>query len=578
MTPKTKRFRARLTLLMLTALLVGSVVVVPSAFGATFVRVEGVVSHVHWTNADPRNPEKGEEVYLSLDSPIAGSDILRLETVRNTTIRPTRFDDLDELDRRRVTISGRLEQPRVPGGIPVLTAGNISVGGDASLGKGFGLTDRPGRNVPLLTALCRFADETGNQRDQSYFEGLMGADSLAAEFWDELSYGTITLNGSKVVPESGPWYVLPGDVEDYLSIDDPTKMDLKKLFTDCTALAAQDVDLDDFGIVNLFFNFQLVSYSFGGSMGGRRTTWVPYSHWEQAWIPFHELGHAFRGVHSPFQSEYDNAWDLQSGAQLATQPSADFGPVPQHSNVWNKDRAGFVPGTRKRVVPIQGTTTFTLRSATNPVGSGPIMATIEPDAFHSYIIEFRTREGYDAGMPFGAENGVVIIHENFDDPDPEGKKRRAVLMGADGGAGARWLEGDVFKRWELTTPFVPNHNYDIDGFLIRVDEITATSATVTVTRLPRVLLEKGERTKTSYELTWDDASDVETRFEVQYAPVATPEAVSTIIIPGNQTSLVRQGLGAGQSFVHRHRACNHIGCGPWSPDLVYGTRSFDIGS
>jgi len=572
------RLRNVLVAAVLALTLLG-VTEVPPARGESSVRVEGVVNEVRFTNGDIRNPIKGEELYLSLSEPLGGASTLKLVLGRSVKVTPAHLaagEDLDHvLASRRVIASGSLSQPS-RGGLPVFTADHIQVKDDASVGTGFDISGGPTRIVPLLTVLCRFNDQLDNQGPQSYFEGLLGPNGLAADYWKEATYDQVSFASSKVVPESGSWYVLPSKMSEYLIVgEDKTDMDLVKLYDDCTKLAAQDVNLDNFGIVNLMFNTQLVNYSFGGGWGGRRVTWIPGNHWKDAWIVLHELGHALGGLHSPFQAEYDNAWDLESGANLATQPNPIYGNVPQHPNVWNKDRSGWIGPERKVAVPTQGTTTFTLVSASNPVSPGPIMATIKPDGFHSYILEFRTLEGYDAGLPFGGESGAVIIHEVFDDPDPKGKGPRAVLLGADGGVGARWLEGDVLKRWELNTPYVPNV-YDIDGFLIRVDEISAHTAKVTVTRLPYSLVEKGVRSTTAYAVTWDDITDVETDFMLQYWPVGHPEQAETTLRPANSTSYIRAGLQPGQEFVHRIRACNAIGCGPWSPEFVYGTKDFGI--
>ncbi len=574
---RARRLRGVLVATALASMVVG-MEGVAVAGGQSTVRLEGVVDQVHFTNGDMRNLVKGEELYLSLTEPVGGKSVVKLVLGRSVKVTPQRLtvgEDLDHvLASRRVVASGSLSQPR--GGLPVFTAEHIQVKEHTGFGTGFDISGRPGRTVPVLTVLCRFNDREDNQESQAYFEGLAGENSLAADFWKEASYNQVSLAGSKVVPASGPWYVLPKPMSDYLVDNDgKTEMDLGLLYVDCTTLAAQDVDLDDFGIVNMMFNVKLVGYSFGGSMGGRRVTWVVGDHWREAWIVFHELGHAFRGAHSPFQSEYDNAWDLLSGAQLATQPYPPYGNVPQHPNVWNKDRAGWIGAAKKFSVPTQGTTTFTLQSASNPVNPGPIMATIEPDGFHSYILELRTAEGYDSGLPLGGETGAVIIHEVFDDPDPKGKGPRAVLLGADGGAGGRWLEGDVLKRWELDTPYVPNV-YDIDGFLIRVDDISTHSAKVTVTRLPYSLVEKGVRSTTAYAVEWDDITEVETAFMLQYWPVGHPEQAETTLRPANSTSYIRAGLQPGQEFVHRLRACNAIGCGPWSPEFVYGTKAFGL--
>jgi hypothetical protein len=139
---------------------------------------------------------------------------------------------------------------------------------------------------------------------QPFFQGLAGEDSMMDSYFRTTSYGQINLVGSKVVPARGNWYVLPGKQADY--IDEDKEMRLGKLYEDCTALAAQHVNLNDFAAINMAFNTNLVNYAFGGGLDGRRLTWLPPLGWLNGGVTAHEMGHAFYMSHTGLAAEYDN--------------------------------------------------------------------------------------------------------------------------------------------------------------------------------------------------------------------------------------------------------------------------------
>jgi hypothetical protein len=279
-------------------------------------------------------------------------------------------------------------------------------------------------------------------------------------------------------------------------------MDLGKLYSHCSALAAADFNLDDFAVINLAFNSDLVNYSFGGGLSGRRVTWLTPKGWKTGGTTAHEMGHAFRMVHTGLASEYDNAWDVMSGSGKACTPNATYQCLPQHQSAYNKLSAGWL-ANRVIEIPEQPKTTVELAPMDNP-GSGKVLARIapaDPDAHHAYLVEFRRPVGLDKNLPLAGSTGAVIIYEYWETPkwtteDPDDVVKHIQLMGKDGLAGARWLPGMVFDRSQMFTgnicdmddncqlsPIEEAWDYELDGIRIKVDAITSAKATVTFTQL-----------------------------------------------------------------------------------------------
>jgi hypothetical protein len=520
------------------------------------LRGEGIL---HGFVTDARYPSRG--VRIAVPSRVAA-----------------RYGGVEALMGKRVAITASRTAGAAAGTRNELTALAIDVQGDASKGVSLDLSAFPqGKATPTLTIMCRFADKPVEPADQSYLNGLAGQGSLLDSYWQNVSYQQIHLGGSKVVPAAGPWLVLPGKEADYLTNTGngtdfalqvgKKEMKLGKLFEDCTGLAAGLVNLDDFAVINMAFNTSFIGYAFGGGMGGRRLTWLPEWSWRNAGVTGHEMGHAYGMTHVGWKGEYDSAWDVMSGATMACATHDTYTCVPQHPSAYNKDRAGWL--TNRRVdVPLNTTTTVNLRSLSNP-GPGTVAAKISPDEFHSYYVEFRTAAGLDAHLPLG-EVGAVIIHEawKFND-DFKGD----MVTGTNGKTGAHRLTGSVFARWQEETPREPFF-WEFDGVLVRVDSIGATSATVTITHLPRPGLfpKKGTQTANSYTISWEDGAAAATRYEILVSDQPNnPNSWKTVIVPANKTSHTFTNVPSDKQFAHAVRACNNVGCGPQTFTLTYGT-------
>lgn len=541
------------------------------------VQVEGILGAVYADPTDGRSPAYMETLVTSERDRSQSTEITFPAALID------RYGGIDELTSKRVSVTAVAETRGRSRG--TLTATAVQVLGDGS--KGLPLATPAGSTgspKPALTALCRFADKPVQPQMQSYFEGLAGASSLMSNYFSNTSYGRINLDGSKVAPARGNWYVLPGNQADY--IDEDNKMELRKLYDDCTGLAAQHFNLDDFAVINMAFNTSLVNYAFGGGLDGRRLTWLPPVGWLSGGVTGHEMGHAFKMSHTGLAGEYDNAWDVMSGSGLACTPHPVYKCMPQHQSAYNKNRAGWLEG---RIVDVPELTTTTVElQPLDAAGTGPVLARItptDPVARHAYYVEFRRPVGLDANLPLAGAVGAVNIYEYWETPapteeDPDKIAKHIQLMGTDGKAGARWLPGMVFDREKMFTgnncdqnscqksPIEEALDYELDGIRIRVNSITATKASVTFTQLPALQLAAGDTTPSSYTLHWTEPASTASFVKIHYTDNKNDSG--DIFVPANSTSFTFNNAPSGVTYTHTIQACNVVACGTGSNVITTG--------
>jgi M6 family metalloprotease-like protein len=278
-----------------------------------------------------------------------------------------------------------------------------------------------------ITLGCRFSDVAATSRDRNYFQSIYGtAPTQLGHYWDEVSYGKISLAGSI----AQDWKTLPQTRAFYVPIDPATNKedaDLSKLFTDCVALHDPDVDFSVNGGaqgVNLVFNDNLDGSAWGGSrcvtLDGINkcwsTTWLPPWSYEGTATMGHEMGHAYGLPHANNSDDdgwpYDSPWDVMSDSRRSNSVlDSVYGRLPKHLNMYSRNRLGWVDAPRKLDVPAgSGVQTVTLDRA-NLRGSTRVqMITLSyPGVTNRYFtIEARKIGGtYEAAMPGDA----VIVHE-----------------------------------------------------------------------------------------------------------------------------------------------------------------------
>lgn len=349
------------------------------------------------------------------------------------------------LDRRHVTLTVRR----------LLTAAEARAAGPVVEASGAQVTGpQPGPSAvtsasnylhfsgaqPFVTILCRFQDtDSTTLPPPSRAQTIMGASYPGmANYYAELSNGTITLAGSKVVG----WYTLPHARAFYLVNG---QADLNQLLSDCTGAADADVNFPDFRGINMQFSNDLDCCSWGGSTvlsldgtaKGYGVTWNAL--WGLTSANYaHEMGHSFGWQHShgPYGQTYDSKWDVMSWSALWYDPT--YGNIPGHTIAYNKWLVGWIPEARHFVAPVGKSTILVERSAQPEANGDYLLAEIPiPGTAQRYTLEARRWVGkYDSHLPGEA----IIIHQCAD---------ACTVIDADGNgnvndAGAEWTVGETF--------------------------------------------------------------------------------------------------------------------------------------
>ena len=173
---------------------------------------------------------------------------------------------------------------------------------------------------------------------------------------------------------------------------------------------ANHIDLSPFCAVLVMFNSATDS---GGAGGPRVVIGYSKTDWDST-FNLHELGHGFGLGHTWFARpdiEYGDQWDVMgSGFNFKNKHSARNG---SGMNAFNLRKLGCIPDDRMFESDGQpGNHTITL-AALNQVHANThyLMASIPPTpgsgSNTSYLVEFRRKRGWDAGIP----QDTVLVHE-----------------------------------------------------------------------------------------------------------------------------------------------------------------------
>ena len=334
-------------------------------------------------------------------------------------------------------------------------------------------------NTRWVTVMCKFSDVLTEQKDQSFFQSQYGtAPGQLGHYWSEVSYGKVNLAGSS----AHGWYVLPQARSAYVPAEG--KANLSLLFQDCAAAADPYVDFTGVQGVNMMFNGNLDGYAWGGSScatldGVRRcprVTWNPPWGFSNLAPLAHEMGHGYGLPHSDNsdgdEDTYDNPWDVMSDIWSNARRDANYGALPKHVNVQQRDRLGWVDVARKTTIAAGsvGVRQIALDYASLAGAGGAQMVVLalppQSDPFLTvvYTLEARRPVGnYDAALAGDA----VIIHR------VEGDRAARSMDASVPPANVSNNEGSMFKPGETW-------NSPEAAYWVRVDGKTATGFLVTV--------------------------------------------------------------------------------------------------
>ncbi|HEV3303730.1 MAG TPA: hypothetical protein VG055_29020 [Planctomycetaceae bacterium] len=265
---------------------------------------------------------------------------------------------------------------------------------------------------PWAIILCKFSDlATFEPYPVDYYEQCFtefGAGTgREFDYFREVTYGVLDLTGTRVFG----WFNMPRH-----SSKDP---DTLKYPSGRAALhdwgvevaKAHRIDLRPFHGVAVFFN----AHTDSGATGRHR---VVIGYKNQDWEPtfnLHEFGHGFDLGHSWSARpdvEYGDRWDLMSAMRVYTFTDRFGRRTGPGLNACNLHQLGCIPRNRIWSPTGQfGTQTFTLAALNRPEANGYLMASIPPAAGStsktSYVIEFRQKKRWDAGIP----RDTVLVHE-----------------------------------------------------------------------------------------------------------------------------------------------------------------------
>ncbi len=333
-----------------------------------------------------------------------------------------------------------------------------------------------------ITLMCKFADIATEQKPRAYFQTQYGdAPGQLGHYWSEVSYGQINLAGSS----AHGWYTLPKPRADYLATSGgKQKAQLSELFADCAAAADAEVDFTGIQGVNLMFNGELDGNAWGGgacaTLDGAytctRVTWSPPWSFANLAPLAHEMGHGYGLPHSNNADgdgdTYDNPWDLMSDAWRNATSDATYGLLPKHVNMYQRERLGWLPATRKRIVPANNLVTheFVLDagSLANSTNTQLVVLALpaQPDPYRTviYTLEARRRTGaYESRLAGDA----VIIHRledygiaysiDADVPAADFSSNEGSMLKV----GERWSTPDDQHWVEVVSATA-------DGFIVRV--------------------------------------------------------------------------------------------------------------
>lgn len=304
-------------------------------------------------------------------------------------------------------------------------------------------------SVPWVSILCKFADISTEPKTLAYFQGMYASTFPGLDhYWREVSYNNANVVGSN----AHGWFTLPQPRSHYITGVPPNEVaDLDALFIDCTGVADPQVNFAPYSGINMMFNSDLDGYAWGGTryatLDGVAKVWSVT--WEPPWgygsvsVLSHEMGHGFGLPHSTWDDPdpeyaYDNSWDVMSNSWAGSGSDATYGHYAQHTITYHKNVLGWFRAPEKVSVPVGNSTSVVLERLALAGYPIPKMVSVPigGSATRFYTVEARQRTGYDVQVPGAA----AIIHEV-----DTSRSIDAYVMGTDGGMGAAWTPGELFR-------------------------------------------------------------------------------------------------------------------------------------
>ncbi len=274
---------------------------------------------------------------------------------------------------------------------------------------------RPYRgSVPWSFLLCKFSDSPAPPHDANYYRNmtiLTGQQGLD-DYVRSTSYSQVDLSGSVL----HGWYTESHSLayEQGLS----SRWQRVQDCLDTAAASSTDPYVPPSGqrvYVITSPGVDLAGWENVGAIGGDDVALPEIAH---------EFGHGIGLNHSWSNDvtwkdaswagggEYDNPWDLMSAANVYVDPTGAFGGGPPDLDAHHLDEMGWIPKSRILTLGVDGilSRAVTIAALTHPEASGYLLVRVpfdSSDRFHYYTVEYRTPDGWDAGIPAS----IAMINE-----------------------------------------------------------------------------------------------------------------------------------------------------------------------
>jgi len=350
------------------------------------------------------------------------------------------------------------------------------------------------KQTPWAVLLCKFKDNQTEpelleppsqvpnfRRACDLFFTASGVGTFnAVQFFSDMSHGSLDLSGSQVFG----WLTLDLNVNDVLLHQNSATQNAAMVLAKKAALDAGVPLGAFFGVVlimNIPTGWAQGNYAFPGvapapgvvadcrRVNGQGNVGIGFGNGTEVFGQ--EMGHAYGLGHSRRDGsgeDYQDRWDIMSTANAFSEPDPAYAARGPGLNAWNMRGRGWLD--ESRVWRAQGDgfdQVVELRPLHRRDLPGWLAAELPPNEGEGghgrYLVEFRIKEAWDAGIP----RSTVLVHRFNGAPDDDGWPHSYIMSGANGQQ--ELVKGDVFAPGP-TKGVVPR----LEVLEVNHDEKTAT--------------------------------------------------------------------------------------------------------
>lgn len=277
-------------------------------------------------------------------------------------------------------------------------------------------------NFPTVNLLCLQAGDNAPFAASRYPAIFDTPGNGLVDYWGEVSYGNLTLNGSATLAQWLPISDYPEGFQESDQVFD--------YFQECIDRADSQVNFSQFSSINFFDADENSNFSFAffgtvpfntadtGEKGFRITyNGAPLS-FHNAGTVGHEMGHTFFMRHVGLPGVRNGAYitrrSIMSGGDESCwrdqAGTPDNGCFPGQVDAFQLWQAGWIPDNRVTFVGENELVTVTLQRIASPGPSGSLLALVEiPGSQNLLSIAARQRVGTDTPVPFDGVNIMEAV-------------------------------------------------------------------------------------------------------------------------------------------------------------------------